>query len=87
MREGVPLIERLLEAAAADPATIPRRSSRTSRAAATTSAAEIPDDGRIDWSRPAQRIVDLVRAADYSPVPVAVGAPARAARREPELGS
>ena len=74
VREGVPLIERLLEAAAADPGTIPRREQDLSRRH-YYKRAEIPDDGRIDWSRPARRIVDLVRASDYFPFPSAWGTP------------
>lgn len=74
VREGVPLIERLLETAAADPAAIPRAKQDLSRRRYYRRA-DIPDDGRILWERPAKRIVDLVRAADYFPFPSPWGIP------------
>jgi methionyl-tRNA formyltransferase len=74
VREGVPLIERLLEAAAADPAAIPRHEQDLARRR-YYKRADVPDEGRIEWSRPARRIVDLVRAADYFPFPSPWGIP------------
>jgi methionyl-tRNA formyltransferase len=75
VREGVPLIERLLETAADDPAAIPAEQQDLSRRR-YYKRAEVPDDGRIVWSRPAKRIVDLVRAADYFPFASPWGSPA-----------
>jgi methionyl-tRNA formyltransferase len=74
VREGVPLIERLLETATADPAAIPRLEQDLSRRRYYRRA-DIPDEGRIHWERPAKRIVDLVRAADYFPFPSPWGIP------------
>ena len=74
VREGVPLIERLLETAAADPAAIPRRS-RTSPAAATTSGRTSRTTGGSTGRGRRRRIVDLVRAADYFPFPSPWGSP------------
>jgi methionyl-tRNA formyltransferase len=74
VREGVPLIERLLETAAADPAAIPARPQDLSRRRYYRRD-DVPDDGRISWSRPARRIVDLVRACDYFPFPSPWGTP------------
>jgi UDP-4-amino-4-deoxy-L-arabinose formyltransferase/UDP-glucuronic acid dehydrogenase (UDP-4-keto-hexauronic acid decarboxylating) len=74
VREGVPLIERLLETAAEDPAAIPAEPQDLSRRR-YYKRAEVPDDGRIVWLRPAKRIVDLVRAADYFPFASPWGTP------------
>jgi methionyl-tRNA formyltransferase len=74
VREGVPLIERLLDAAAADPASIPRREQDLSRRR-YYKRADVPDEGRIVWDRPAERIVNLVRASDYFPFPSPWGTP------------
>ena len=74
VREGVPLIERLLEVAADDPAAIPRLEQDLSRRR-YYKRADVPDGGRIDWSRPAKQIVDHVRAADYFPFPSPWGSP------------
>ena len=84
VREGVPLIEHLLEAAAADPATIPRHEQDLSLRR-YYKRADVPDEGRIVWTRPARRIVDLVRAADYLPFPSPWGTP-RAQLGGRELG-
>jgi UDP-4-amino-4-deoxy-L-arabinose formyltransferase/UDP-glucuronic acid dehydrogenase (UDP-4-keto-hexauronic acid decarboxylating) len=70
-RAGIPLVERLLEDAAAG--TIPaepqdlgrRRLYRRGR----------PAESELDWNRPARRIVDLVRASDYDPFPSPWGRP------------
>jgi methionyl-tRNA formyltransferase len=75
VREGVPLIERLLETAAEDPAAIPKDEQDLSRRH-YYKRAEVPDAGRVVWSRPAQRIVDFVRASDYFPFASPWGSPA-----------
>jgi UDP-4-amino-4-deoxy-L-arabinose formyltransferase/UDP-glucuronic acid dehydrogenase (UDP-4-keto-hexauronic acid decarboxylating) len=74
VREGVPLIERLLETAAADAGAIPRVEQDLSRRR-YYKRADVPDEGRIVWERPAKRIVDFVRAADYFPFPSPWGIP------------
>jgi methionyl-tRNA formyltransferase len=74
VRDGVPLIERLLETAAEDPGAIPRLQQDLSRRQ-YYKRADLPDDGRIVWTRPAKRIVDFVRAADYFPFPSPWGTP------------
>ena len=75
VREGVPLILQLLETAAADPAAIPRREQDlTGRR--YYRRADVPEGGRIEWARPARRIVDQVRASDYFPFPSPWGSPA-----------
>jgi methionyl-tRNA formyltransferase len=74
VREGVPLIERLLETAARDPGEIPRREQDLSRRRYYRRA-DVPDRGRIVWERSARQIVDYVRAADYFPFPSPWGAP------------
>lgn len=68
VRHGVALVDRLLEVAAADPGAIPRIGQDLSRRRYFRRD-EVPDGGRIVWSRPAQRVVDLVRACDYFPFP------------------
>jgi methionyl-tRNA formyltransferase len=75
VRHGVPLVERLLAVAAMDPAAIPRIEQDPSRRR-YFGRAEVPDGGRIVWSRPARRVVDLVRACDYFPFPSPWGQPA-----------
>lgn len=74
VREGLPLIERLLDAAASDPASISRREQDLSRRR-YFKRADVPDGGRILWTRRAQKIVDLIRAADYLPFPSPWGTP------------
>jgi methionyl-tRNA formyltransferase len=85
VREGVPLIERLLETAAADPAAIPRLEQDLSRRR-YYKRADIPDEGWIRWERPAKRIVDFVRAADYFPFGSPWGTPKTTVRDDEEIG-
>jgi UDP-4-amino-4-deoxy-L-arabinose formyltransferase/UDP-glucuronic acid dehydrogenase (UDP-4-keto-hexauronic acid decarboxylating) len=58
---GVGLMLRLLE----DAPSIPRRPQDPSRR--SYFGAGVPQDGRIDWSAPARRVYDFVRACDYGP--------------------
>lgn len=62
VRHGLPLVERLLEDAAAG--SIPRREQEGKGG---WHGREAPNQGRLPWTLPAARLVDLVRAADYSP--------------------
>ncbi len=60
---GVPLLGRLVEAAERDAIpVVPQDLSRRHYF-----GGETPEGGRMIWSRPAQDIVNLVRACDYSP--------------------
>lgn len=62
MKRLVPAARRVVDRqlAALKAGTAPRRPQDESRA--TKFGGRRPEDGRIDWSQPAQRIVDLVRA-------------------------
>ncbi len=82
VREGVPLLVRLVEAASTDPASIPAVSQDLTRRRYFGRA--VPDDGRIVWSRTAREVVDFVRACDYMPFPSPWGHP-RANLRGREL--
>ena len=65
VREGLPLITRLLEIAVNDPAAIPRREQAGSDR--RYFGRDVPQEGLIQWSRPARQVVDFVRACDYAP--------------------
>jgi methionyl-tRNA formyltransferase len=65
VREGLPLLARLLDVAADDPATIPAEPQDESRR--RWYGREVPNDGRIAWSRSGRELVDFVRACDYLP--------------------
>jgi methionyl-tRNA formyltransferase len=65
VREGLPLLERLLDDA--EGGRVPSR--EQAREGGHFYGYEIPDEGRLPWGEGARRVVDLVRAADYSPYP------------------
>jgi methionyl-tRNA formyltransferase len=65
VREGIPLLERLLDDAGRE--AIPVR--QQAREGGHFYWYEIPHEGRLPWQEGARRVVDLVRAADYSPYP------------------
>ena len=65
VREGVRLMLRLLEVAAANPEQIPRLPQ--SLEAREYFGREIPQQGWISWSWPARKVVDFVRACDFFP--------------------
>ena len=71
---GVPLIEKLLETAARDPAAIPARPQDLSLRRVFRRNDQ-PNGGRIDWSDDAARIAAFVRAGDYGPFPSPWGHP------------
>jgi methionyl-tRNA formyltransferase len=81
-RQGLPLIEELFAAAALDPTEIPRRPQAGER---RYFGREAPCGGRLDWTRPASRIVNFVRAADYLPFDSPWGHP-RSTLAEREVG-
>jgi methionyl-tRNA formyltransferase len=72
VRRGLPLVERMLELAEngepipAHPQNLARR---------RWFGAGPPEGGRLDWNRPARRVVDFVRACDYGPFPSPWGFP------------
>jgi methionyl-tRNA formyltransferase len=81
VRAGVPLLVKLLDVAEEDPAAIPSQPQDRSRR--RYYGREVPDDGRLHWSQPADRIVRFVRACDYSPLPSPWGHPRTVIRGQP----
>lgn len=75
VREGIPLVSRLLEDAAKDPPAIPKIVQDLSKRR-VYKRKDIPHGGRIDWSLPAKEIDAFVRGADYYPMPSPWGHPA-----------
>jgi methionyl-tRNA formyltransferase len=73
VREGLPLISKLLEIAVKDPEKIPLLPQDLSQR--EYFGREIPNDGRISWSCTARDIVNFVRACDFLPFPSAWGHP------------
>ena len=64
---GLALLRQLLETAAVDPAAIPViEQDFTER---EYFGKGTPENGWLDWSRPARAVFNFVRAADYSPFP------------------
>ena len=71
VKEGIPLVERLLEDAPRG--TIPRTEQDLSRR--RWFGREPPHGGALPFELPARQLVDLVRASDYSPFPSPWGHP------------
>jgi methionyl-tRNA formyltransferase len=71
VRHGLPLIAELLEMA--DSGHVPRTPQPGE--GRRYFGREIPHGGRLPWSMPARRVVDLVRASDYGPWPSPWGRP------------
>lgn len=71
VREGLSLVERLLEDAVRG--AIPARPQNP--AGRRYFGREAPQDGRVDWSRTAREVVDFVRACEYFPFPSPWGSP------------
>jgi len=65
IREGIVLMQRLLDVAAADPDAIPLIAQDLS--AREYFGTETPEGGRISWSWPASKVVNFVRACDFFP--------------------
>ena len=81
VRAGVPLMLKLLDLADDNPASIPRvPQDRTRR---RYYGREVPDNGCLCWSQPAEHIVRFVRACDYSPLPSPWGYPRTRFKGEP----
>lgn len=82
-KEGVALLLRLLETASRDEGAIPLApQDLTGRQYFGKGA---PENGRVNWSRPAREVVNLTRACDYYPFPSPWGHP-RARLSEREIG-
>ncbi|MGH9213214.1 MAG: methionyl-tRNA formyltransferase [Acidimicrobiales bacterium] len=73
VRHGIPLIAQLLEDAARGADHVPARPQELDGRRWYGRGA--PHDGQLPWHLPARRIVDLVRAGDYSPFPSPWGWP------------
>ena len=65
VRAGVPLLMDLLAVAARDPAALDLRQQDLSQR--RYFGPEVPESGRICWSRRAQQVADFIRACDYAP--------------------
>jgi len=70
---GIPLILRLLEQLESDPEALPLACQDAARWHCY--GREVPEGGRLNWSQPARRIVNFVRACDFYPFPSPWGAP------------
>jgi methionyl-tRNA formyltransferase len=86
-RRGVALLNRLIECAETDPSSIPRIPQDLSKRAYYTRH-RIPEDGRLDWNRPAEEVARFARAFDYGPFASPWGRPVAviAGRRVEALG-
>jgi methionyl-tRNA formyltransferase len=73
VRAALPLLRRLLEAAAAEPPAIPREKQRA--VPGRYYGREAPNGGRIDWTASAEQVERFVRAADYGLFASPWGAP------------
>ena len=80
---GVPLILRLLEAAAQGPSNIPLIPQDLSKR--EYFGREVPENGNLSWNRPARHIVDFVRASNFFPFRSPWGVP-RTKRGDSTLG-
>ena len=80
---GVPLILRLLEAAAQGPSNIPLIPQDLSKR--EYFGREVPENGNLSWNRAARRIVDFVRASNFFPFRSPWGVP-RTRRGDSTLG-
>jgi methionyl-tRNA formyltransferase len=65
VREGLPLMLKLLDATANDPTGIPQQ--QQDLALREYFGKEAPDKGRMSWNWPADKILDFVRACNYFP--------------------
>ncbi|MEM1066327.1 MAG: formyltransferase family protein [Pseudomonadota bacterium] len=67
VREGIPLIARLIDVARRSPERIPRRP-QAAEGRQVFYRRQVPNKGAIDWARPADEIARLVRASDFYPL-------------------
>ncbi len=80
VRQGIPLVETLLEDLYRDPASVPRIPQDLSKRRCFSRRP--PNGGWLDWNRSAQQVVNQIRAADYSPFPSPWGHPVSLCDRE-----
>jgi methionyl-tRNA formyltransferase len=73
VRHGLPLISRLLDACSTDPDAVPAIVQDAARR--RYFGREVPHGGAVPWWLPARRVVDFVRACDYTPLPSPWGTP------------
>jgi methionyl-tRNA formyltransferase len=73
IREGLELLSQLVEAAAQGPGAIPLREQDLSQR--RYFGKEVPQNGLVQWARPAREVVNFVRACDYFPFPSPWGSP------------
>lgn len=71
--QGLPLVEQLVAQLREDPAGVPALAQDRTRR--TFFGLGPPDHGRMPWAGPARRVLDLVRACDYGPLPSPWGHP------------
>ncbi len=74
---GLPLVQRVVDLAAADPAAIPRVPQDP--ASWRWFGRRRPGSGCVDWTKPARDVVNLIRACDYHPLPSPWGVPCTSA--------
>jgi len=65
IRSGMALIKQLLDSAARNPADIPLQPQDFTQR--QYFGKEVPESGLLNWSRPARRIFNFIRASDYYP--------------------
>ena len=73
VRSGVPLVSKVVAAAASSPGSIPRIEQNLNERSYFPPGP--PNEGEISWTMSAREIVDLVRASDYAPFPSPWGSP------------
>jgi methionyl-tRNA formyltransferase len=73
VKSGLPLVSRLVEAAATAPSTIPAEAQDLTRR--RYFGRDVPQKGNVRWGESARRVVDFVRACDYAPFPSPWGTP------------
>lgn len=73
IRLGLQLVDLLLATAELDPGAIPARRQVGPRT--VYRRGDVPQDGRVEWARPARRVHDLARASNFGPFPSPCGHP------------
>jgi UDP-4-amino-4-deoxy-L-arabinose formyltransferase/UDP-glucuronic acid dehydrogenase (UDP-4-keto-hexauronic acid decarboxylating) len=73
VRQGLPLVDQLLDDASTSPSEIPALPQDLTRR--RVYGRQPPDEGILDWRRPSRQVVDFVRAANYAPFPSPWGHP------------